>query len=347
MFWSQFHQRARRNTIAWPRSLGSCRRPAHHGQRLAGPPTFAPLVMELPRHFKVRSFSFPIWGFWSSFSCCRASVTSAHASRWICWCSLFRSWRSGEVYESAEPMRRREPGHHAPIAIPTSPAGRLAERGPLALFRLSPMADIDREELKEQLRPMVAVWGDGIDLDTPFHWVVEDLEEPGPFFGHLPELLPPDSILYVEGTSIAPDVAAFYSSHRACNAVDVVRDTIAPVPDIYHFTFSPDICAALRHLAGKHAVAEMFDHIKAYREESLLFTFHDAFSGRLRLSEHLSEDVIARFCQALGVFRHREKIQRRDPEQLRRFLWALENPHKVRIAGEPWWKRPWRRWIGR
>ena len=126
------------------------------------------------------------------------------------------------------------------------------------------MPPTDREELKEQLRAMVAGRGDGIDLDTPFHWVIEGLKQPGAFFEHLPTLLPLDSILYVEGTSIAPEVEAFYSSHRAPNAVDVVRDTIAPVPDIYHCTFSPEVCAALRQFAVRHPVAEMFDHIKAY-----------------------------------------------------------------------------------
>ena len=130
------------------------------------------------------------------------------------------------------------------------------------------MADTNREELKEQLRVMAAGRGDGIDLDTPFHSVIEGLEQPVPFFEHLPKLLPANSILYVEGTSIAPDVAAFYSSHRARNAVDVVRDTIAPVPDIYHFTFSPEVCAGLRRFAESRPVAEMSDHIKAYRGQS-------------------------------------------------------------------------------
>jgi hypothetical protein len=208
------------------------------------------------------------------------------------------------------------------------------------------MTNADREELKEQLRAMVAGRGDGIDLDTPFHWVIKDLEQPVSFFQHLPELLPADSILYVEGTSIAPDVAAFYSSHRARNAVDVVRDTIAPVPDIYHFTFSPETCAALRQFTEQHPVAEMFDHIKAYRGGRLLFTFHDAFDGWLLVSELLPDDAVARFCQALGVSRRREETKRRDPEQLRRILWAFEHPDQVkfRVEGESWWKRLWRQW---
>jgi hypothetical protein len=209
------------------------------------------------------------------------------------------------------------------------------------------MPSTDREELKEQLRSMVAGRGEGIDLDTPFQWVIEGLKQPVVFFEHLPTLLPPDCILYVEGASIAPEVAAFYSSHRAPNAVAVVRDTIAPVPDIYHFTFSPDVCAALRQFAERHAVAEMFDHIKAYRGESLLFTFHDAFDGWLCISDHVPDTTVAEFCRVVGVSHRREETKRRDPDQLRRILWAFENPQKVRIAGEPWWRRLWRHWTAK
>ena len=208
-----------------------------------------------------------------------------------------------------------------------------------------PLTESSKDELKEQLRAILAGRGDGIDLDTPFHWVIEGLKQPGAFFDQLPGLLPPDSVLYVEGTRIVGEVASFYSAHHARNAVAVVRDTIAPAPDVYHFAFSPDVCAGLRRLSERHPVAEMFDHLKAYRGENFLFTFHDAFSGWLLVSEHLSEETVAQFCQSLGVSRRREATKRRDPEQLRQFLWALENPRKVRIAGESWWSRFKRRWL--
>ena len=107
---------------------------------------------------------------------------------------------------------------------------------------------------------MAAGRGDGIDLDTPFHWVIEDLKKPVPFFEYLPELLPPDSILYVEGITIANEIAAFYSLHRARNAVDVARDMILPVPDMYHFNFSPDVSINLRRFAENHQVEELFHH---------------------------------------------------------------------------------------
>jgi len=207
------------------------------------------------------------------------------------------------------------------------------------------MSANSREELKEQLQAMVAGQGDGVDLDTPFQWVIEDLKQPAAFFEHLHTLLPPDSILYVEGTSIVAEVAAFYSAHRARKAVDVVRDIIAPVPEIYHFSFSPNVCSGLRQFAENRPVAEMFDHIKAYRAETLLFTFHDAFDGYLRISDHIPADTVTRFCQLLGVSSRREETKRRDPEQLRRMLWALEHPEEVkfRIQEESWLRRVWRR----
>jgi len=210
------------------------------------------------------------------------------------------------------------------------------------------MTSAERERLMDNLRGMIAGRGDGIDLDTPFRWVIQGVEQPEPFIRTLPLLLPSDAILYFEGGSIAPDVSAFYESHRARNAVAVVRDTIFPVPDIYHVAFSQDVVARLREFAASRSSQELFDHIKAYRGESLLFTFHDAFAGHLLISEHITESVVAEFCRSVSVSYQREpNVNKRDPEQLRRFLLALENPHKIRIAGGPWWRRLWRQWTRR
>jgi hypothetical protein len=206
------------------------------------------------------------------------------------------------------------------------------------------MSATGREEMIHQLRAMIPGRGDGIDLDTPFHWAVAGLKEPEPFFRHLPSLLPADSILYVEGTRIAPEMAAFYSVHRAPNAEDVARDTIAPVPDIYHFQFSVDVASRLREFAKRYAVAEMFDHFKAYQGATLLLHWHDAFDNTLRISEHIAEETVARFSQALGVSYEREKTGRRDPELLRKVLWSLEHPEHPRfpVEGGSWFRRAWR-----
>lgn len=180
--------------------------------------------------------------------------------------------------------------------------------------------------------------GSGIDIDTPFQWVVEGVKEPIRFFEHLPLLLPPGSILYCEGTRIVPEVAAFYSTHRAANAVEVARDTISPEPQIFHITFSADVSAGLCELARNHVAAEMCDHIKAYRDETLLFSFHDAFEGRLRISDNVPANTVAQFCDALGGASWREQVSKPDPEQFRKLGVALD---RLWRTTNPWYQRAW------
>jgi hypothetical protein len=210
------------------------------------------------------------------------------------------------------------------------------------------MTNAEREQLKDSLRAMAAGRGDGIDIDTPFRWNVEGIDQPEPFFRCLPILLPDDAILYLECDTIPADVSSFYEAHRASKPVAVVRDMIFPVPDTYHVALSQELLNGLNDFAAKRRPEELFNHIKAYRGESLLFSFHDAFAGCLLISEHVAEPVVAEFCSRLGVSYNREQnIINRDPEQLHRFLWALENPDKVKLAGEPWWRRLWRRCTGK
>jgi hypothetical protein len=209
------------------------------------------------------------------------------------------------------------------------------------------MTNDERGQLKQSLERAIARPGEGIDLSTPFHWVSEDVEQPNAFFEQLPALLPANSVLYFEGTSIASDVAAFYDQNRSANTVPVARDTIWPVPDIYHVVFSPQVCAGLGELSARHAIPELFDHIKGYRDSSLLFTFHDAFCGWLRISEDIPEPLVAAFFSALGASFHKEQTKPRDPEPLRRLLDRIGRHDLARFDWQPALKRVWRRWTGR
>ena len=202
------------------------------------------------------------------------------------------------------------------------------------------MNTAEKESLKQQLGAMAAGRGDGIDLDSVDRWVIEGLKDPSAFFRHLSELIPWDSTLYFEGCNIVAEVAQYYEKNRASNACCVVRDTIFPVPDIYHVSMTPVVVEHLIDLLSRHALAECFDHVKAYREERLLFAFHDAFDGSYFLvSDRVAEENIRVFSTSLGsTYRREPNVNKRDPEQLRRILQALENPHKLRMNW-PWWKK--------
>lgn len=199
----------------------------------------------------------------------------------------------------------------------------------------------ERNEFKEQLRAMAAGRGDGIDLDSVERWVIEGLSDPVAFFAQLHLLIPGDSCLYFEGCTIASDVSQLYEAHRVPKAICVVRDTIFPVPDTYHVSLEKDPLTPLRSLIQVHSKSNCFDHVKAYRDGKLLFTFHDAFDegAALLISDQLDEAAVSAFSSRLGgTFFREQNINKRDPEQLRRLLLIMEHPEKFRVNW-PWWKK--------
>ena len=183
--------------------------------------------------------------------------------------------------------------------------------------------------------------------NTPTYWLISDIKEPNDFLNNLPLLLSDGDILYFfEGCSIRREVSEFYELHRAGNAMTVMRDTIYPVPETYHVAFSPEVILKLQEFAAACALPELFDHIKAYRGESMLFTFHDAFHGELLISEHIAELVVMEFCKKLGVSCHQEQNKwdaAKSEQELRRFAEILDHPEKAQLGKDPWWKR----WFGR
>lgn len=202
------------------------------------------------------------------------------------------------------------------------------------------MNQAEREAFKDQLRLMADGHGSGIDLDSVDRWVIRELKDPGAFFRHLGVLIPADSILYIESQDTAPEAARFYAEHRAANPVPVVRDAIYPVPEIFHVALAAGVTEGLARLTGQYQLERCLGTVKAYQEGRLLFTFHDAFDGSdLLVSDRIPEEHVRAFCAVLGANCQREpNVNQRDPEQLRRFLWAMENPHKLRMNW-PWWKK--------
>lgn len=198
----------------------------------------------------------------------------------------------------------------------------------------------EHEGLKEQLRAMAAGRGDGIDLDSIDRWVIVGLKDPISFFQQLNLLIPADSILYFEGCGIVPEVAQFYERNRASNPVCVICDTIFPIPETFHVAINPAVIAGLTDLLRQHPVEACFHHVKAYRDEKLLFAFHDAFDGPdFLVSDRIAEDCVRALASSLGGKYRRERNEnKRDPEQLRRFLRALENPQVFKLS-RPWWKK--------
>ncbi len=207
------------------------------------------------------------------------------------------------------------------------------------------MNDPEREHLKRNLHEMIAGCGDGIELDADFRWVVSGARQPGIFFQSLPLLLPPDAILHFEGCEVSRDICAFYEANEASDPAAVMRDTVFPASECYHVRFSPEVLARICELAATRKTNELFDHVKAYWKKNLLLHFHDAFKeSGLLISDRVPEEAVSEFASRLGATYRREPYVNKRIEGLRAVLKAVENPAGIRIQGETWWRRVWRRW---
>ena len=114
------------------------------------------------------------------------------------------------------------------------------------------------------------------------------------------EAMPKDAVLYVEGTSIAPDVASFLESRPAPNPRRISANTLWPKPKVFHLPLTGDNLAEFRKLADKHAEPEVADHLVVYRGEAVYLWAHDAGYGYVDVARYLSESILESLRNALG-----------------------------------------------
>jgi len=199
----------------------------------------------------------------------------------------------------------------------------------------------EREQLKANLKKMVAAGETGLQLDTQFRWVVSGIKDPVRFFQNLPLLLPPNGVVYFEGCSVTRDIAALYEYYKVSDPVAVARDTTFPVPECFHVVLAPQFVSRLCELAEQLPLYELLDHIKGYEGKALIFHFHDAFDNDLLVSERVTEAAISDFCSNLSGTYRREPNVNKGKNGLRALLNAMKNPGKIRRAGEPLWRPLW------
>jgi hypothetical protein len=114
------------------------------------------------------------------------------------------------------------------------------------------------------------------------------------------ETMPEGAILYVEGTSIAPEVRDFLSGRPAPDAREVARGTLWPTPETFHLPLVGANLAELRALAERHAQPEVADHLAVYRGEELLLLAHDAGDGQVQIARSFPAPTVERLRLRLG-----------------------------------------------
>ncbi len=119
--------------------------------------------------------------------------------------------------------------------------------------------------------------------------------------GAIDEAMPKNSVLCLEGTSVASDVVAFLEPRQASERPAIEANTLWPKPQLFHLPLADTNLNDLRSLAENHAEPEIADHLMVYRDGSVLLWAHDAGSGYVALSRSLPEETIQHFRDALGT----------------------------------------------
>jgi hypothetical protein len=114
------------------------------------------------------------------------------------------------------------------------------------------------------------------------------------------EVMPRDAVLYLEGTSIVGEVAAFLDTRQLVDQPAIEANTLWPKPRFFHLPLTGTNLAELRALAEHHAEPEVADHLVVYRDIDVLLWAHDAGAGYVTVSRFLPEETVERFRSSLG-----------------------------------------------
>jgi hypothetical protein len=131
------------------------------------------------------------------------------------------------------------------------------------------------------------------------------------FFRHLQAALPAATTVFIEGTSIAPDVDAFLRSAAQSGEYLPERQTLWPRPKQYRIHCDGPVLSALAQLAEQHAEPELLDHLFVYDGPSVLLEFPDAFmrASVAFIAADTDQQRIRDFAAALGL-----ELSRAEPD---------------------------------
>jgi hypothetical protein len=118
---------------------------------------------------------------------------------------------------------------------------------------------------------------------------VSDLQA---LLGAIGSIASPSSHLYVEGTSIAPDVLDFLSTNKSAPRLEVAQHTGWPRPQKFHLRATPEILQKLSFLAEHHADREIATHLALYDADGILVEAHDVGDGHVVADRRVGEEVL-------------------------------------------------------
>ena len=136
----------------------------------------------------------------------------------------------------------------------------------------------------------------GISLRKGPCWEVSRIRDSSAFFRALSDLIPSNSILFIEGTSTSKDIQRYLEARKPDKITKVSLGTVWPRPNCFHMLATPENLEGLAKLADSYAAPEVADHIHVYTNGEIILEWHDAFSDPVCISKVVPEDKIKNFC---------------------------------------------------
>jgi hypothetical protein len=168
----------------------------------------------------------------------------------------------------------------------------------------------------------------GISLGRDAAWEVTPASNLPAFLRALPQLLPPNSILYLEGGTPPEQVKAFLDAHCVPEESHVAMGTIWPRPQAFHLPATGDNLSQLAQLAEKLATPQAAIHLHVYAGGRVLLEWYDAFwKDPFYLSSVIPDDKVRSFCSSLSLTYKNLGVESRGQKRVRsNFFHNRKNP---------------------
>lgn len=139
-----------------------------------------------------------------------------------------------------------------------------------------------------------------LDYKTP-QWKVSRAKDLPAFLRSLVDLLPQDSILYLEGGSPSGKLRQFLDENSIPERAHVAMGIIWPRPLVFHVPATKENIVNLADIAEHCAGPEVAMHFHVYCDGKVILRWHDAFSDPFYISKQIPEEKTKAFCDKLSI----------------------------------------------
>ncbi len=119
------------------------------------------------------------------------------------------------------------------------------------------------------------------------------------FFRQLSKLVPDNSVLCLEGVD-TPEIEAYLQNHPASYENETNQGFLKMRAKIFYMTITEEFLQNFAFLTEKYAEPEICSHLRVYRNDKIILSWHDLPSDPFYVSEEVDESVLKNFCSSFG-----------------------------------------------